>query len=349
MTARKFIGLLFPLIVMQYNVAAQIGGKRSFEFLEVPNHARVAGLGTVNVSSNAGDVNMVWQNPALLRAEMDGQFSFTFSPYLAGIYNYNASYAKEIEKAGMFSVGVFYVDYGDFEGFDNTGASTEEFSANDFSIQLSHSRTQGVFQYGANLKFAGSQISGYNQSALLMDLGGAFLHPEKDLSVGMVIKNVGFYTQKLDGEDRPLPYDVQLGATFKPEFMPFRFSLTANRFYQYDLSYYDNTQLNNDGNNVFIDENAGEPGNFTKIFQHFTIGTEVILGKSINLRAGYNHLIRQSLKGEQTAGGGGFTFGFLFHTKKINLAYSNAIYQIGGNSHFITLGTNFNHILKKKS
>ncbi|MBK6265373.1 type IX secretion system protein PorQ [Marivirga sp. S37H4] len=349
MTGRKFIGLLFLLIASQYDAFSQIGGKRSFEFLEVPNHARVAGLGTVNVSSNAGDVNMVWQNPALLRSQMDGQMSFTFSPYLAGIYSSTATYAKEFEKAGLFSLGVFYVDYGNFEGFDNTGAPTEDFGANDFSIQLSHSRKQGVFQYGASVKFAGSQISGYNQSAVMMDLGGAFLHPEEDLSLGMVIKNVGFYTQKLDGEDRSLPFDVQLGATFKPEFMPFRFSLTANRLYQYDLSYFDYTQLDDDGNNLFTNENDDAPGNLDKIFQHLTIGTEIILGKSINLRAGYNHLIRQSLKGEQAAGGGGFTFGFLFQTKKLNLAYSNAIYQIGGTSHFITLGTNFNHILKKKS
>ncbi len=345
MTAKKFIGLLL-IVMMSQQVCSQIGGLRSFEFLEVPNHARVAGLGTVNVSNPGVDVNMVWQNPALLRSDMDGQVSFTFSPYLAGIYNSNATYAKEFENAGMFSLGVFYANYGEFDGFDNTGAPTQSFTANDFNIQLSHSREQGIFRYGATMKFAGSQISGFNQSALLMDLGAAFLHPEKDLSVGMVIKNVGFYTKRLVGEDRNLPFDLQIGTTYKPEFMPFRFSITANRLYQYDLSYFDNSQINDNGNNIFDNTSSGAPNTFDKIFQHITIGTEIILGKNINLRAGYNHLIRQSLRGEQVAGGGGFTFGFLFQTKKLNLAYSNAIYQTGGNAHFITLGTNFNEIIK---
>ncbi len=344
MSHKKFIGLLI-ILMMGFKTHCQIGGLRSFEFLEVPNHARVAGLGTVNVSNPGVDVNMVWQNPALLRSDMDGQVSFTFSPFLAGIYNSTAMYAKEFEGVGMFSLGVFYANYGDFDGFDNTGAPTESFTANDYTIQVSHSREQGVFRYGATLKFAGSQISGFNQSALLMDLAAAFLHPEKDLSLGMVIKNVGFYTKKLDGEDRNLPFDIQLGATYKPEFMPFRFSLTANRLYRYDLSYFDNSEINSDGT-IFDDSNDSAPNTFDKIFQHITIGNEIILGKSINLRAGYNHLIRQSLRGEQVAGGGGFTFGFLFQTKKINLAYSNAIYQTGGNAHFITLGTNLNEFIK---
>lgn len=342
----KFIAFFSLLGIICNDAFSQIGGKRAFEFLEVPNHARVAGLGTVNVSSKANDVNMLWQNPALLTKQMDGQVSFTFSPYLAGIYNSNLSYAKEFENAGIFGLGIFYANYGSFNGFDNTGAATEEFKANDFAVQLSHSRKQGIFQYGATIKFAGSQISGFNQSALLVDLGAAFLHPEKDLSVGLVIKNVGFYTNKQEAEERNLPFDVQLGITYKPEFMPFRFSITANRLYQYDLSYYDFTQVDEDGNNIFTDVNDEAPGTFDKIFQHITIGTELILGRNINLRAGYNHLIRQSLKGEQTAGAGGFTFGLLFETKKINLAYANAIYQIGGTAHFITLGTNFNEILK---
>ncbi|PTB97078.1 hypothetical protein C9994_04445 [Marivirga lumbricoides] len=342
----KFIAIFFMMSIYTVDALSQIGGKRAFEFLEVPNHARVAGLGTVNVSSKAGDVNMVWQNPALLTREMDGKISFTLSPYLAGIYNSNITYAKDFEKLGMLSLGVFYANYGNFEGFDNTGAPTEDFTANDFVVQVSHSRSQGVFQYGATLKFAGTQVSGFNQSTLMADLGMAFLHPEQDLSVGMVIKNLGFYTRKLEAEDRNLPFDVQLGATYKPEFMPFRFSVTANRLYQYNLSYYDFTQVDENGNNIFTNINNEEPGTFDKLFQHVTIGTEIILGRNINLRAGYNHLIRQSLKGEQSAGAGGFTFGLLFETKKINLAYSNAIYQIGGTAHFITLGTNFNEILK---
>ncbi|WP_375578122.1 type IX secretion system protein PorQ [Marivirga tractuosa] len=346
---QKVIASLFFICLTITTAYSQIGGLRAFSFLETPNHARVAGLGTVNVSSNAGDVNMSWQNPALLNSDMAGQISFSVNPYLADIYNSQITYAEDFENLGIFSFGISYFHYGQFEGFDNTGGSTENFNASDYAIQVSHSREDGVFRYGASLKFVANQISGFNQSALLTDLGGSFVHPEEELSLGLVIKNLGFFTSKYAAEERNLPFDVQLGGTYKPEFMPFRFSLTLNRLYQYDLSYFDESLLSDDDNVVFTDVNNNPPSTFDKIFQHVTIGTEVILGKNVNLRAGYNYLIRQSLRAEQVGGAGGFTFGVYFQTKKFNMAYSSAIYQAGGFAHFITLGSNLKEFVKKKS
>lgn len=345
---QKVIASLFTFCLTIATAYGQTGGLRAFEFLETPNHARIAGLGTVNVSSNTGDVNMVWQNPALLNSDMAGQISFSLNPYFADIYNSQITYAQDFEKLGIFSFGISYFHYGQFEGFDNTGGASEDFSASDYAIQISHSREDGVFRYGTSLKFVANQISGFNQSAVLTDLGGAFVHPDQELSFGLVIKNLGFFTSKYNDEDRNLPFDVQLGGTYKPEFMPFRFSLTLNRLYQYDLSYFDENFLSNDDNVVFTDVNNNPPSTFDKIFQHVTIGTEVVLGKNVNLRAGYNHLLRQSLRAEQVGGAGGFTFGVYIQTKKFNMGYSNAIYQAGGFAHFITLGSNLKEFVKKK-
>uniref|UniRef100_UPI0025E3C771 PorV/PorQ family protein n=1 Tax=Marivirga sp. TaxID=2018662 RepID=UPI0025E3C771 len=215
---QKVIASLFTICLTITTAYGQIGGLRAFEFLETPNHARIAGLGTVNVSSNVGDVNMTWQNPALLNSDMAGQISFSLNPYLADIYNSQITYAQDFEKLGIFSFGISYFHYGQFEGFDNTGGATEDFSASDYAIQVSHSREDGVFRYGASLKFVANQISGFNQSAILTDLGGAFVHPDEDLSLGLVIKNLGFFTSRFSVEDRNLPFDIQLGGTYKPEF-----------------------------------------------------------------------------------------------------------------------------------
>jgi len=344
----KVIANLLVFCLTMATAYGQIGGLRAFEFLEAPNHARIAGMGTVNVSSNAGDVNMVWQNPALLSTNMDGKLSFSVNPYFADIYNSQLTYAQQLDKLGIFSIGLSYLHYGQFEGFDNKGDNTGNFNASDYALQVSHSREDGVFRYGASLKFVASQISGFKQSAILTDLGGAFVHPEEELSLGLVIKNLGFFTSKVVAEQRNLPFDVQLGGTYKPEFMPFRFSITLNRLYQYDLSYFDESLISDDDNVVFTDASQNPPTAFDKVFQHVTIGTEVILGNNVNLRAGYNHLLRQSLRAEQVGGAGGFTFGAYFQTKKFNLGYSSAIYQAGGFAHFITLGSNLNEFVKKK-
>lgn len=326
---------------------AQIGGLRSFEFVEIPSNAKVSGLGTVNISAGSNDLNMVNQNPALLDSTMDNNFSLTIAPYFADIFNTQMNYAKSFKKLGILHLGVFYQSFGSFDGYDNTGQTTNPFNAGNYLISVSHSRKQGIFNYGASLKFAGTQYASYQSSAVLLDIGGIFKHPSVDFTAGLVIKNLGFYTARDAVEDRNLPFDIQLGGTFKPAFMPFRFSLTVNRLYRYDLSYFEPISTND--NNPFVDVGLNKPTTFDKLFQHLTIGTELILGKSLTFSAGYNHLIRQSLRRTDIAGAGGFTFGINFRTKRINLGYAHAIYQVGGAAHFITLGTNFNTLIKRKS
>lgn len=79
-----------------------------------------------------------------------------------------------------------------------------------------------------------SSVAGFRSNALLFDLGGTFVHPEKDLTIGLAIKNVGFVLSEYSGtSDTQLPFDVQAGITFKPKHMPLRFSITA-----YNLAYH---------------------------------------------------------------------------------------------------------------
>ncbi len=111
------------LLVLTTVVKAQIGGLRTFEFIEIPNHAKVAGLGTVNVSAGAGDVNMVNQNPSLLDSSMTGDFSLTVAPYFADIINTQLNYAHSFKKVGIMHFGVLYQSFGSFKGYDNTGLS----------------------------------------------------------------------------------------------------------------------------------------------------------------------------------------------------------------------------------
>src|SRR5690606_30809834 len=107
-------------------------------------------------------------------------------------------------------------------------------------------RTMGVFTLGANLKFAQSYLDSYTASAVLLDIGGIYAHPEKDFTVGMVIKNFGVVVKDYtEGSGSNLPFDVQIGTTFKPQYMPFRFSLTAYNLTRGDIAYFDSGQQGN--------------------------------------------------------------------------------------------------------
>ena len=117
---------------------------------------------------------------------------------------------------------------------------TGSFTATDFALTVGHSHQVGPFALGANLKFASSSIAEYSASALMLDLGGVFEHPSKDFNVALVFKNMGLvlgdYT---DQSNSSLPFDIQIGTSFKPQYMPIRFSITVYNLYQGDIAYFD--------------------------------------------------------------------------------------------------------------
>ncbi len=321
---------------------AQIGGQRSFDFLNIPGDARTAALGGVGVALADSDVNGFSQNPALLDSATHNHLSLSYLSYLGDVKFSNLSYARTLKKYGTWGINLKYIDYGTIDSYDPSGFELGTFGANEFVVAISHSRTTGVFSLGGSLKFALSDIAGFKANAILADVGGKFKHPEKDLTVGLVIKNVGIllrdYTELSQSD---LPFDVQLGISFKPQHMPFRFSATAYNLYQADIVYFD---PNGNGSNQ---ENE-EPGVADKIFRHMVFAAEFVPTKNFNVRIGYNHLMRRELRLEEISGGAGFSFGLMFRVKAFEFAYSKALYHVAGNTNHLTLTSNFERLIKKK-
>lgn len=320
----------------------QIGGQRSFEFLNVPTNARTAGLGNVNISVKDQDVNLAIQNPALANSEMHNHVSANYILYLADLKYSSLTYAREFDRLGIWTAGLQYMNYGTFDGYDAAGSSTGTFKAGEFALTVGHSHQVGPFALGVNLKFASSSIAGYSANALMVDLGGVFEHPKKDFNVALVFKNLGLvlgdYTSQ---SNSTLPFDIQIGTSFKPEHMPIRFSVTAYNLYQGDIAYFDPS---GDG-----EPGKEEPGTVDKIFRHFALGAEILVSKNFNLRTGYNHLIRRELRLQQTSGGAGLTFGFVFRVKSFEMAFSRGLYNVAGGANYFTLASNLNSFFKNKT
>ncbi len=210
------------LTALVFEIQAQfLGGQQSFSFLKFPAHAQIAALGGVNISLRNSNVNLFTSNPALLNTEMHKHGSISYVPYYAGVRYSTLAYGHEFEKAGTWGVALQYMNYGSFEETDATGAVIGNFSANDFVFTTSHSRTSGPYTIGVSMKLVGSTLANYNAYGLLFDIGGLFKHPVHDFTVGLAIKNVGLAldTYTPDGK-LTMPFEVQLGTSFKPKFMP---------------------------------------------------------------------------------------------------------------------------------
>lgn len=331
----KFLISLAVLLSIPLLSSAQLGGENSFEFLNLATNARTVALGGVNVSSGRDDLNMFASNPALLSDSTERFFSFSYHSYYAGIGNTSLAYVHNFKKYGTWGFSMQYLNYGKFDSFDASGNSLGDFSAKDYAFAITHSKKMGVYTLGMTAKFVGSSIDVYNSSAILFDIGGTFKHPTKDLTVAMVFKNLGIGLGKFTpNSEFNMPFDLTLGASFKPEKMPFRFSLTAHNLNRKNIAFNDPRVPDNLVNGVGVEEEISGTDRFSR---HFVIGGEFVLNKNLNLRFGYNFLRRKELSIETRTAMVGFSFGLMVRVKAFEFAYSRSLQHISGGTNNITL------------
>jgi hypothetical protein len=318
---------------------AQSGGDRSFNFIDVAQCPRVTGLGGSNITLSDADGNMFLSNPGLLSEGSHGQASFNHYFYYSGVRFNSFSYVHTIEKTGTWGLGVQQAGYGNLESFDPSGNSLGTVQAGEYAIVLGNAHRAGNFIMGGNLKFAFSNIASYRASAFMADIGGVFKHPSQDLTLGLVIHNLGFimhdYTETSSSR---VPFDVRAGITFKPEHMPFRFSITFQHLTQGNILY----------DNSLLYANQDKPSGFDKIFSHIVIGSELILNKNLSFFGGFNHLIRKELSLQQVSGGAGFSYGLMIKIKAFSLSYAGAFYHVAGGTHHLGLSVNTSTFYKRK-
>ena len=307
-------------------------GQQSFTFLDVPSFARITGMGGYLVSQPDTDVNLVLTNPAQSGDSLNRQLGISYLDYVGDIRKLQMAYQHQLGKAGNWFVAVDHIAYGDLEGYDDTGMYTGDFRSAEDMIMVGTSHAVGVFRLGGSLKFLSSDIAGFGANALAVDIGGTFRHPDRDLSVGMVIRNLGFMLSDFDkGSSTTLPFDVQAGVSFKPEFMPFRFHVTL-----FGLADWDSVE-------GLEDKSTAE-----QIFGHVNFGTEVLLHRNIQLRFGYNHGRRNELRLDNAGGGAGFSYGIVFRTERFSLAYSRGGYHVAGGANNFTVMINTGEVFRKR-
>ncbi len=334
---RPWTILCFLLLFSLQQSHAQIGGKKSFGFLNVPNNARLAALGGVNASLADCDVNFFFSNPTLVSDSLKGFASAGYQFYVADVGHATFSYAHNFKKIGTLSFGVQHLSYGSLKGYDATGHAIGDYRSGETALVISKSHQISNFRIGANFKMAFSNLAGYRASAMMLDIGGVFIHPKKNLRVGLVIKNFGVVLSDYsNSSDAKLPFDVQLGVTFKPEHMPLRFSFTGYNLASSNITYYNSTA------------DAEKPGALDKILRRINLGAEVLLHKNVNVLIGYNYLIHQELKLENAGGSAGVSFGFSARIKTVEFTFSRSAYVVGNAGYSFTLATDVNGVFRRK-
>ena len=327
---RKFvvIVILFPVLGW-----SQIGGQFGYQALNFPSNPRSVALGGTSISLADGDISQFFENPATLDSVRSKNLFFHFNPYFADVFVYTGAYSFNIGNLNNFSAGIKFINYGTFQAADEVGGTLGDFNAQDYVITLGKSHQLGVFTLGANIKLAHSSIETFGSTAVLMDLGGVF-RVNKNWVLAMVFQNVGVQvSNSSDLNTMQLPFDVKLGTTFKPEYMPLRFTLTTTNLVDEN---FDESSEGSGRSNSGID----------KVLKRMNIGAELLLSEHVQFLAGYSHKRKQDLRLDELGGGAGFSYGLMFKIKRIEFRFSRAAFHAAGGSSFISLRTDLNDFKK---
>lgn len=311
-TIIAFIILLFTSI----NLFSQTNS--TYNFLKLEVDARSAALaGSLIASEN--DVNMIYYNPASIATIKKPQASVGFFKYLLDINSGNAAYAQSYENIGYFGASIRFINYGEFDKYDENFNNVGTFSANDIALTIGYANSYNdILYYGANLKFIYSNIDEYKSTALACDLGLMYKVSSYDLNIGISLLNLGKQISSYIDTKENLPLDLRIGAVKKLEYLPLTVSFSFNNLVE-------------------------QTDKFINRFKYFTVGGEFVLSDYVMLRGGYDNQKRQDLKTGTSLGLGGFSAGIgLRYEDKYFLDYSfNSLGKIGS-----THRINLKYILK---
>jgi hypothetical protein len=328
--------ILFVLLfIVVLSSKAQIAANQGFVFLKLPTDAITNALGGVSVSHHTATADVFWNNAALLDTSQSQRFSITYSPYLAATQALTTSFAFRSQHKNHWAAGVQYLNYGTIPQTDAAGNDLGTFTAADYAIAGAYARTENNYTLGITTKLAGTGIENYQNIALTTDFTGVFRAAKQDFTWGIAVKNIGFVFKKFGISSPELPFDLQIGTTFKPRFMPVRVSLTAHHLYRWDIVYNDpatNFKYDNNGNKVLRVVSIPE-----KIMRHLTFGLELLVHPQVSVLAGYNHLRRQELRLPLRSGGAGLSAGIAIRTTHFTFSYGYARYHWAGGGHALTM------------
>lgn len=337
----KRLSLIFTLAVLlafPTLVYSQIGGTTVYQLLNLPPSARSAALGGWIPASWDNDPGLVYHNPSLANPGMNNQLSLNFSDYLADIrYGYLA-YSHDLGKWGTPVIGMQYINYGTFIEANEYGDILGDFSAAEYSLNLSYSYAlDSLLTIGLTVRPIYSVLERYTSWGLGSDAGIHYHSANNQLAFTLVARNFGSQLSTYATPVREkLPFEILSGINFKLKYAPFRLHLTARNLQKYNLRPAsdvlpdDATIIAKSGRNVVL------------ALDHVVAGVEFIPGDLIAIRIGYNFLRRTELRMTDYGGATGFSFGAGLNFGRMTIDYALASYHVSGMTHSISLHANLN-------
>lgn len=328
--------LISPLIY------SQVGGESTYQFLNLISSPRQAALGGKIITIYDYDVSQALFNPASINPEMDGQLSLNYSSYLGGIGYGTAAYAYTIDRrTKTIHGGVTYINYGNFDGYDESGISTGSFSGSETALSLGYAFNipWTDIYLGSNLKFITSKLEQYSSFGMALDIGAIYINETIGFQAAISIRNLGTQITTYAGQNEPLPLEIDLGMSQQLENVPIRWHLTMENIQTWNIAEPNPARVITDLNGNQTDEKVSF---FNNALRHLVMGAELFPEKGFNIRLGYNFRRAEELRILEQRNFSGLSFGVGLKMNKIRFSYTHARYSSAANTSFFGLNIDLN-------
>lgn len=325
------------LLIAGFTISKAQGGSTAYDFLNIPSSSYTFGMGGANVSTIHSDIDLAAQNPALIGPENDKELKLGYMHYYGSSNFASLRYGQAVKERGAWAAGIRYLNYGTFQGYESNGVSTGTFTAQDivFEGTYSHDFTYRL-RGGINVKMVYSAYEQYSAFAMAADLGLCYYDDDHEVSLGLVLKNMGGQIKRFEDHYDRVPFDVQLGITkgFKDSFA---FSITAWNLTKWKLPYY----AHEDGSETELTD----PGFFRNFFKHLVFGIEYSPSEKFYLTLGYNYKQASDMASYQRNFFSGFSLGAGFKVKAYSAGVSFAMPHKGATTILLNLGLDIFELL----
>jgi hypothetical protein len=325
----------FIFVFCLSNSFAQIAGNSAFRFLNLPNSAKTAALGGSYPTHYQSDFTDAFNNPSLLKIKHQNTLDLNYSNYVSDI-NYGSLQYGLAYKSTMLSLGLLYVNYGNFTETDAAGNETgNTFNANDYLLNIGYAKTINPnFNLGANAKLIYSVYESFSSIALAADVAATYQDTSKNLSLGLIVRNLGYQVQPFAQTRENLPLKIDVSFSQKLKYAPFKYHITYQNLQKFNL----NTGMNSSETDILTGESLDSGNSFgSNLSKHFILGTELLLTQSFNLLAAYNFEKGRDLAVAGSGSASGLSFGLAIKLKKFSFYYANSKLNAAGSNNYFSI------------
>ncbi|MFV5693306.1 type IX secretion system protein PorQ [Flavobacterium sp. LT1R49] len=319
---------------------SQIGGKYTYQFLNLVTSPRQAALGGKTVTIYDDDVNQVNFNPATLNPDMDNHLALNYGSYYKEVTYGTASYAYTYDRhLQTFQAGVNYVNYGNFDGYDENGQTTASFTGSEIALSFGYAYNipNTTIHLGANVKLISSNLESYSSFGGAIDIGALFIDERNEVNWGLAIRNIGTQITTYNGTNEKLPLEIIAGVSQELENVPIRWHLTLENLQQWNIAFSNPERAETSIDGSSTDEKVSVINN---ALRHVIMGVELFPKKAFNIRVGYNFRRAEELRLLEQRNFSGVSLGFGLKMNKLKFNYSYSKYTLAGNTSLFGLTIN---------